>query len=252
MIAAATMATAPSRTFVTVERLAPRSSPNRSHPQKIPTRELAFHNGKAIAKPTSRIANTVNVFATAHRAPASNAHTIRCFFRIRSATTYRVPLSSVGKVQRAVNTPATMHRETANGERPVLTSLVGASAAPSHTPAPRPQRTPRPCRLAVFRDVVACVAVLMWSLEHQFRTGIRKSVQCDQQRDADDKYNDWNQEMKVGEYRFGCGSESTVLTVDLRQETISSCSRASVSVSFLSNCSSNHRITVNPRCCDLQ
>src|SRR5579884_1721342 len=165
MMAAATIATAPINTLATVDRLAPRSSPNRSHPQKIPTSELAFHNGKAIAKPTSRIANTVKVLATAQRAPASNAHTIRCFFRIRSATTYRVPLSSVGKVQRAVNTPATIHREIANGERPVLTSLVGASAAPSHTPAPSPQRTPSPCRLAVVLDVVACVAVLIFSLE---------------------------------------------------------------------------------------
>ena len=37
-----------------------------------------------------------------------------------------------------------MHSETANGEKPALTSLVGASAAPSHTPAARPQITPSP------------------------------------------------------------------------------------------------------------
>jgi hypothetical protein len=59
-----------------------------------------------------------------------------------------------------------------------------------------------------------------------------KSVQRDQQRDADDKYSDWNREMKIREYGFGCGSESTVLIVGFRQETISSGSRASVSVSF--------------------
>src|SRR6185312_3796230 len=177
MIAAATIATAPIKTLATVERLAPRSSPNRSQPQKIPTRELAFHNGKAIARPTSRIANTVSVFATAQRAPASSAQTIRCFLRIRSAITYRVPLSRVGRVQRAVNTPATMHRETAKGERPVLTSLVGASAAPSHTPAPRPQRTPKPCKPAVCLEVVGWVAVLMLAfLENQCESSIKQRI----------------------------------------------------------------------------
>src|ERR1700749_4505205 len=39
-----------------------------------------------------------------------------------------------------------MHSETANGEKPALTSLVGASAAPSQTPAARPQITPKPCK----------------------------------------------------------------------------------------------------------
>jgi len=38
-----------------------------------------------------------------------------------------------------------MQREMAYGERPELTSLVGASAAPSQTPAARPHRTPMPC-----------------------------------------------------------------------------------------------------------
>ena len=50
----------------------------------------------------------------------------------------------------------------------------------------------------------------------------QKSVQCDQQRDADAKYGEGNQEMKIGEYRFGCRSQSPVPTVGLRQETISS------------------------------
>jgi len=69
----------------------------------------------------------------------------RCLLAARSAKTYREPLSRVGIVQRAVKTPATMHSEIANGDRPELTSLVGASAAPSHTPAANPQATPRPC-----------------------------------------------------------------------------------------------------------
>ncbi len=64
---------------------------------------------------------------------------------MRSANTYPVPFSSVGKVHRAVKTPATIHNEIANGEKPEFTSFVGASAAPSHTPAVNPQITPRPC-----------------------------------------------------------------------------------------------------------
>jgi hypothetical protein len=52
-------------------------------------------------------------------------------------------LRRVGSVQRAVKTPATMKSEMAKGERPELTSLVGASAAPSQTPAARAQATPR-------------------------------------------------------------------------------------------------------------
>ena len=143
-IAAITMAIAPISTLAIVLRSAPRSSPNSAHPQKIPIKEFAFHKGNAMARPTSRIANTVSVFATAHKAPATSAQTIRCFFSIRSETTERVPLIRVGKVHRAVKTPATMHREMAKGERPELTSLVGASAAPSQTPAPSPQITPRP------------------------------------------------------------------------------------------------------------
>lgn len=93
--------------------------------------ELAFHKGNATARPTSRMAKTVSVLATAQRAPASNAQTMRCFFSDRSAKIYHVPLSNVGKVHRAVNTPATMQTEIANGENPAFTSFVGASAAPS-------------------------------------------------------------------------------------------------------------------------
>jgi hypothetical protein len=53
-------------------------------------------------------------------------------------------LSSVGNVHRAVKTPVTIQREIANGEKPAVTSFVGASADPSHTPAVKPQMTPRP------------------------------------------------------------------------------------------------------------
>src|ERR1043165_3848291 len=51
----------------------------------------------------------------------------------------------MGTVQRATKTPATMPSEMINGEKPTVTSLVGASAAPSHAPAPSPHATPRRC-----------------------------------------------------------------------------------------------------------
>jgi hypothetical protein len=37
-----------------------------------------------------------------------------------------------------------MHNEIAKGEKPALTNLAGASAAPNQTPAERPQITPIP------------------------------------------------------------------------------------------------------------
>ena len=58
----------------------PASSRKSTRPHSRPKRELAFHSGKAMASPTSRMAKTVSVLATAHSAPASSAHTIRCFF----------------------------------------------------------------------------------------------------------------------------------------------------------------------------
>src|SRR5216684_2844503 len=143
--AAITIAIAPTTTLPTFFPLAPSNSRNSTRPQKSPISAFAFHMGNATASPTSRIAKTVSVFATAHNAPARRAHTIKCFFCMRSANTYPVPFSSVGKVQRAVKTPATIHNEIANGENPEFTSFVGASAAPSHTPAVKPQITPKPC-----------------------------------------------------------------------------------------------------------
>src|SRR5882757_2042451 len=143
--AANTIKVAPTTTLLMFLPLAPSNSRNSTLPQNSPINAFAFHIGNATASPTSRIAKTVSVFATAHSAPASSAHTIRCFFSARSAKTYPVPFSRVGNVQRAVNTPATIQSEIANGENPAFTSFVGASAAPSHTPAVNPQITPSPC-----------------------------------------------------------------------------------------------------------
>ncbi len=121
---------------------ASRSSLNSSQPQKSPTRLFTFHSGKAIDSPTLRMAKTVSVLATAQSMPARIAQTIRWAFSRRSAQIYPVPLRTVGTVQRATNTPATIPSEMMNGEKPTVTSLVGASAAPSQAPAPSPQVTP--------------------------------------------------------------------------------------------------------------
>src|ERR1700736_5572977 len=146
MMAAMTMAVAPPRTRVQLAAPPPRSSLKSSHPQKRPTRQLAFQSGKAMARPTSRMAKTVRVLATAQRAPARTAQTMRWGLRAMSVKTKPVPLTRVGMVQRATKTPITMQREMANGEKPAVTSLVGAAALPSHTPATRPQITPRAWR----------------------------------------------------------------------------------------------------------
>ena len=66
------MANAPPRTFIDWRAPAPRNSLNKNHPQNKPTRLLMFHNGKATESPTSRMAKTVSVFATAHRAPCKD------------------------------------------------------------------------------------------------------------------------------------------------------------------------------------
>jgi hypothetical protein len=87
MIAAATMQTAPSTTFAVFLAPAPRSSENSSRAHSRPINEFVFQSGKAVARPTSRMAKTVSVLATAHSAPARIAHTIRCFLAIRSAKT---------------------------------------------------------------------------------------------------------------------------------------------------------------------
>src|SRR3974390_3193861 len=54
-------------------------------PQRMPIKLLEFHKGNAMLKPTSRMAKTVSVFATAHRQPASTAQNTRGGARRTSA-----------------------------------------------------------------------------------------------------------------------------------------------------------------------
>src|SRR5689334_5487969 len=134
-VAPANISSAPPITPNQRRESAPRSSLKNTIPQMIPSRLLLFHSGKAMLKPTSRTAKIVSVLATAHRHPARIAHTIRCGAWRRSAAMYDVPWMSAGSDHRARKTPITIVSEITTGESPRVTSLVGASAAPSQAPA---------------------------------------------------------------------------------------------------------------------
>src|SRR3954471_4639422 len=73
---------------------------------------------------------------------------------------YDVPWISAGSVHLARNTPITMLSEITTGDSPSVTSLVGASAAPSHAPAVSPQNIPTFCsvlsRAASMLLIAAC------------------------------------------------------------------------------------------------
>jgi hypothetical protein len=75
-----------------------------------------------------------------------------------------------------------------------VTSLVGASAAPNHTAAVKPQMTPRPCsesrRFACLSTIVANVSTPL--------------VQKDEKRRAGDGYEERNKKLSVGENCGGC------------------------------------------------
>src|SRR5579872_5100722 len=58
-----------------------------------------------------------------------------------------VPRISAGRLQRARKTPITITSEMIMGERPSVTSFVGASAAPSQAPAVIPEKMPRSWRV---------------------------------------------------------------------------------------------------------
>ena len=86
-MAAMTIATEPRMTRAMILPLAPSNSRKSTLAHRSPTSVFAFHKGNATARPTSRIAKTVSVLATAQSAPASSAQTIRCFLLMRSAQT---------------------------------------------------------------------------------------------------------------------------------------------------------------------
>src|ERR1039457_1309089 len=93
----------------------------------------------------------------------------------------------MGTVQRATNTPATIPTEMMKGENPAVTSLVGASAAPSQAPAPKPQETPSQCSMRAERRVGEPGALPI-ALPH-----------CRQQADAYGQSDPRRPEMAIGE-----------------------------------------------------
>jgi hypothetical protein len=74
-----------------------------------------------------------------------------------------------------------MHNETAKGDNPVFTSFVGASAAPSQTPAVKPQITPSPCSETLcFFDLSATPATVPSLMKHHEQDD---ACQQDEKRD---------------------------------------------------------------------
>src|SRR5271155_1153867 len=83
-----------------------------------------------------------------------------------------------------------MQSEIANGESPILTSLVGASAAPNQTPATRPHVTPRRWTEAICRSALFTIVAKSFS-----RPSAQRNEQCDtNQEDAAG-----NKEVTIGE-----------------------------------------------------
>src|SRR5215831_8203071 len=146
-VAPANMQTAPPITPNQRFHPAACSSLKSRNPQKIPRRLLVFQRGKAMLRPTLRIAYMVSVLATAHMHPARIAQTTRCGAWATSLRICAVPRTSAGTLHRARKTPQTITSETVTGEISGLTSLMGASAPPSHAPAAKPQNIPNACRL---------------------------------------------------------------------------------------------------------
>jgi hypothetical protein len=89
-----------------------------------------------------------------------------------------------------------MHSETAKGEKPALTSFVGASAVPSQTPAARPQITPKPWseRLAagVCKFTPTALSVAIWLQKVELL-----AVNKDQQTHSHHQYHGWDPELNV-------------------------------------------------------
>jgi hypothetical protein len=101
-----------------------------------------------------------------------------------------------------------MQSEIAYGERPVLTSFVGASAAPSHAPAPRPQSTPIPWDepMVAAADLFGGWFMLRgcpFRIAAEWAVSGAASTQRDKKRETDAKDNQGNQEMAVGEHGAG-------------------------------------------------
>jgi hypothetical protein len=98
-----------------------------------------------------------------------------------------------------------MHNEIANGENPELTSFVGASAAPSHTPAVKPQITPKLCSDNPAFSTRCTVLAIDSLLDSVLLAALDRLAQYSQQSDAGQQHKKRHQEMAIGGnclYRF--------------------------------------------------
>ncbi len=136
------MMTAPPTTPTQRSQPARRSSRKKRIPHAIPIKLLEFHSGKAILRPMSRTPKMVKVLPTAQRQPAKIPHRTRWGAWRTSLPISEVPRISAGRLQREMNAPRTIMKEMMRGETAMVTSLVGASAAASHSAAAIPQNIP--------------------------------------------------------------------------------------------------------------
>src|SRR5437773_8779126 len=89
-----------------------------------------------------------------------------------------------------------MAREIKNGESPTVTSFTGASAAPSHAPAPRPHVTPSTCN---DWAALGCASA-RWLASFVF-----SSMEISEQRNAQRQHDGRRPELTVGQDRLEHG-----------------------------------------------
>src|ERR1700730_9675637 len=175
-----------------------RNSLKKTHPHNMPSRLFEFHSGKAMLKPTSRMAKIVMVLATAHRHPAKTAQIRRCGARRMSAWIDDVPRINAGTLQRARKTPITMISEMTMGEIPTETSLVGASAAPSHAPAAKPESMPNVCNLRAREAASASDSICEANRDSIIFSP--RSVNRPEKKQASNQYGNGNPKLNIGQH----------------------------------------------------
>src|SRR5438876_313868 len=90
------------------------------------------------------------MYMVPHRTPAPRAARTPCMGLVPGVCVPEEAMARMAapthKTSVPPKTPTTMTSEMTIGERPSVTSLVGASAAPSQAPAVSPEKIPRSCR----------------------------------------------------------------------------------------------------------
>ena len=165
----------------------------------MPTSELVFHSGKAIASPTSRMAKTVSVLATAHSMPAMIAVGIRWRFCARSANTLARAFHQRG--QRPARGEHAGHHAQRNRER----REAGVDQLGGRFGRAQPHARAQPAQHAqpVHRSELFLGCRPLRSLRSVFFGRCVRSaallMQRDQQGKADAEHDERNQEVTVGE-----------------------------------------------------